>query len=63
MSCDFCGHGPAKTYKLFGGDMDFCEVCARLNGTQHGQVSNRDVLYAIVQLFHALDVQPKDDEE
>jgi len=68
MECDFCSSSRgAKEYTnptnpIYGEKIVLCQVCARLRGTTMG-TTERDVLHAIVLLFHALDVLPHDTDD
>ncbi len=64
MTCQFCqSDREVQEYKTFNNSVHLCRVCSRLNGTEYGRVSNENIMYAIVQLFHALDLRPLDEGE
>jgi len=64
MRCDFCGSDrgveeyPDVSRQMFGVTAKdrLCIVCSRLVGIRNAD--SHAVLYAIVQLFHALEVEP-----
>lgn len=67
LVCDFCGsRREVQAYPEWAGipPHNKCRVCSRLLGTNVTQVaSNRDVMLAIVALFHTLDLTPWDSDQ
>lgn len=63
MHCDFCGSTRGVKEFRFPPDppIVLCRVCSRLRVAS--PVTPKDVLYAVVSLFHALDLLPHDSDD